>query len=251
MAMIENGRRWMRQQGAPLAMGIAATLVVSSFFTFFTGWFARLFAFNPGDSLTRPWSILTYPFVHNGLGDPLALLFFIFLLLWVFWTGSFLERDAGIKKAALFWVGMTVLPALLLGVGMRLSGGGAYIAGPFLPLSAITVYWGVRNKEARVMLWGILPIKGIYIAALSVAGTFFVWASPIWWLGFFAVAHTGLAWWIAQKGLLRAPAIPKKTKAQVEREERFEEEVRRRKRERDEQERLRRLLEGPTGGEDR
>lgn len=241
----------MRRQGAPLAIGIAAALILGSFFTFFTQWFFRLFAFNPGDALQRPWSVLTYPLAYSGLGGPFALLCFIFLIIWVFWIGGFLERDAGIGKAALFWTGMTVLPALLLGLGMRLSGEGTFVFGPFLPVSAVSVYWGVRNKEAVVMLWGILPLKGIYIAALAVAGTFFVWASPVWWLGFFAVAHTGLAWWIAQKGLLRAPAIPKKTKAQVEREERFEEDVRRRKRERDEQERLRRLLEGPTGGEDR
>ncbi|RYG46791.1 hypothetical protein EON79_09160 [bacterium] len=254
MAMIENGRRWAQRQGKPLSLGIVVGLIVTSLVTFFVPSVYRALYFNAGDMGERPWSFLTYPLAYTGVGGPFTILFFIFLLFWVLFAGGFLEKDAGIGKAAAFWVVMTVLPAIVMGIGGRLLGTGVPLAGPYLPVAAVTVYWGIRNKEFPILLWGILPLKGLYIAILDVVGTFFMFgagggAAPI--LGLLACIHLGIAWLLAERAMIRIPDVPKKTKAQLEREEKFEDEVLRRKKERDEVERLRRLLEGPTGGEDR
>lgn len=252
--MIENSKQWVRRQGRPLSVGIIAALIVTSLLNFFVPAVAQALYFNAGDIGQRPWALLTYPLAFSGLGDPFQLLWFILLLFWVMFAGGFLERDAGIGKAAAFWVGATILSALAVGVAAIAMKGGPPLSGPYLPVAAVTVYWGVRNKDFPVMLWGILPLKGIYIAIISVAGTFFGYGAgggTSFVVGLAACLHLGVAWLLAEKSLIRIPALAKRSKAQIERDEKFEDDVRRRRQERDEVERLRRLLEGPTGGDDR
>jgi len=254
--MLDNTRDWARKQLAPFTVGLSVVLVLTSLvFWFSTGRGMQSFVF-PVDWVRQPWSLLTYPFAYVGVGDIGQLLWFLLLIAWLFMAGASLERQIGTPRYAVLWFAMTALPALILWAGMLLTGRGIVIHGPYLPVAAISVIWATRNQNAAVSLMGILPLTGKWIGWIVVAGTFFNYGggNPI--LGVFAILHLAIAYAYADNKIpflqFSRPVSNhhKPSKEQIERENAYFDEVRRREKERDERERLRKLFEGSLNDDD-
>jgi membrane associated rhomboid family serine protease len=241
----EDAQRWVRQQATPVTIGLIIALVVSFMFAWFTqGAPTPLLALDTARLL--PWTILTYPLADAG--DGRALIFFLFLLLWLFWVGSSTERDLGSAKFAGFFALMTVLAGLFLFLGSTGLGIQYRLMGAGLPVAGLTVAWGTRNQNAQIRLYGIIPLTGKVLAILTVALTLFAYGTGAPLLGVFAVLHLAIAWAFAANKIpgyayAKPVATYRPTKQQVERESSYFDDVRKREKEREERERLRKLFE--------
>ena len=128
--------------------------------------------------ITRPWTLITYMFLHEGF------LHILFNLLWLYWFGKIFllylnEKQllstyilGGLAGAALYIIAFNVFPAFqqVLSVSYALGASAAVLA----IVVAISVY--VPNYEIYLMFLG--PVKLKYIALvtigldiISIAGT--------------------------------------------------------------------------------
>ncbi len=256
--MIDNSRQWARRQLAPMTLGLMGVLVAGSlFFWFSQGRFADSLSFGE-DWLHAPWTILTYPFAYSGVGAGgiSQLIWFLCLLALMLYTCAGVERQIGTPKYAALWVASSVLPALLYWIGELVVHRGSSISGPLLPVATITFIFCIRNQSMQFNLWGILPLTGKWIAVIIVAGLLFQFGSVAPLLGVFAVLHLGLAYLYANNQI---PFLPyavagyqnyKPSKQERERQSKYFDEVRKREKDREERERLRKLFEGSLSDED-
>jgi membrane associated rhomboid family serine protease len=121
----------------------------------------QLLAFRPELILMRPWTTITYMFLHGGIWH----LFFNMLGLYFF--GPALESRLGSRHfIALYFVSgltgaaMTFLnPAWIIGA----SGG---VFGVFL---GFAYYW----PRQRIMIWGIVPVEAWLLVAIMTAVSIF------------------------------------------------------------------------------
>jgi membrane associated rhomboid family serine protease len=118
-------------------------------------WVTSAFWFVPVEAVTRPWTIVTYMFLHGGLGhiffNMLALLFF----------GQRVELRLGARNFLTLYAvsGIT----------------GALLSIPFAPRTAIVgasgAVFGVLLAFARywprdqVLIWGVFPVEARWLVA--------------------------------------------------------------------------------------
>ena len=230
---------------------IVAALGVGALFGLLFPYAARYLDFNPLLALSRPWSYFTYPLtvpLEGGFAGPI---FTVFLLLWVYQIGTQIESALGMPRFIGLWLAGTLLPAILF----TIPGTQAPLSGPMLPVAVLTVAWATRNANSQLMIFGIVPLAAKWIGAIFALGVFaryyplgvapaLVSLLPLALTYAFAAEKIpGLAW--------AAPAVNrKKSKEEKRKEIDFLDEVRKREKERDEKERLRRLLEGPSADDD-
>jgi hypothetical protein len=259
MGALDDFRSWSRRQGAPITVGLVLALVLAAIaFSAARSTDIETFVFD-SDWLHHPWSIVTYPFLASPFAGTGSLIGFIFFTLWLFWIGSSLEREAGAQTYSALLATMTVAPALFLWIGtLLMQSHGMAIGGAMLPEAGLTVAWGTRNPRAVVMLWGILPIQGLWIAILSALGILITFGNGSIPFGIFAAAHLVIAWaWGTGrlnfnfgaggigpigKPFRRNIKEVHATRAQARYDESYYDEVRKREKEREERERLKRLL---------
>jgi len=235
---------------APLTLSFAAALVILSlYFWFSLGRGMGFLGFDVG-WLSKPWSLVTYPFAYMGLGGINALIMMGLLLAWMMFSCASIERQIGTPRYSILWLAMTIIPALLAYAGMMIMGRGPGLAGPFLPIAGVSVVWCARNKSAAMSLFGILPINGVIMGWIVVAGTFFQFGLGAPLIGILMCVHLGIAYLFAEN---KIPFFPfsvvgagthKPSKEQIQRESQYREDVRRREQERSERERLRKMFEG-------
>ena len=257
MGALDNVKGWVRQHNAPVTAGLIGSLSVAAVL----GLFMNLpLAVTPNAPL---WSFLTYPWAYNPLGSTMGIVFFLLLLLWLFNIGPSLEREMGSKRFAIFWGLFTVVPALLIWVTAKSLGVPPLLAGPLLPEAALTVAWCFRNAFQSVMLYGILPIRAPWIAAITALCILATYGSMNPVLGIVAVLPLLAAMLFAQNKLpiafgegrygtggfgfggvsSRQKEKQHANRAQAQYDEAYYDDVLRRERERDERERLRKLFE--------
>ena len=98
----------------------------------------RLFALNPISFIWKPWQLVTYMFMHGGLGH----LFFNMYTLFIF--GSVLENVWGTKKFLTFYF-VTGIGAALVNIGVQ------YLTGSFaLTVGASGAIYGVLMGYAML-----------------------------------------------------------------------------------------------------
>ena len=215
---------------------------------FFPGAFLQNVVHLPG-RWTHPWTFLTYPLalrVEGGLFGPF---FTVLLLFWVYSIGTSLESDLGQNRYLPLWGVATILPALLL----TIPGVSAPAYGPLLPVATLTVVWAVRNAGAQVLAMALFPLQAKWIGVLAGIGVFIQYYNVSIPAGIVSLLPLGLAYlWASGKipGLPYAASTKlKPSKAERAREIQFDQAVAARKSEREEKERLRRLLEGPSSSD--
>ena len=121
------------------------------------------------------------------------------------------------------------------------------LAGPILPVAAMTMVWCAANAEAIIRLFMVFPVKGKYLALFEVGVVFFMFGMPNPIRGLFIVAPLALFWFVGT-GKVRLPLDktkpePRFLKKQEREFDRYRDDIHRRSKEREEQQKLRKLFE--------
>jgi membrane associated rhomboid family serine protease len=143
-------------------------LIILNVVMLFVQWtmpgFADLLVFSPGSVLTRPWTLVTYMFLHGGLGH----IFFNMLTLW--FAGPMVEERLGPQRFLTLYLvsGVTgALLSMLLAPRTPIIGASAAVFGV---LMALARFW----PRMRIMIYGIVPVEARWLvliyAALDLVG---------------------------------------------------------------------------------
>jgi len=202
--------------------------------------------FHTDTALQKPWSFFTYPFTSIG---P-QFIGLIFLCWWLWGIGGTVERDLGTGKYLIVWFLFAGLCAFGGFIGARILGVGGTLVGAWTPVAALTVIWGTRNPTAVTLLMFVIPISGKWLAWISAGLVFFSTPDPR--LAIFVAAPLALAYLFAANKIPFAPyskyALPSGATMKHERYDKsYYEDVRKREKEREEREKLRKLFEGSMG----
>lgn len=116
----------------------------------------QAFVFAPHMALTRPWTLVTYMFLHGGVGHLL------FNMLALFFFGPRVEALLGTRSfvTLYFTSGVTGAILSLFFSGAPILGASAAVFGVML---AFAWFW----PDERIFIWGVLPVP----ARVLVIGT--------------------------------------------------------------------------------
>ncbi|MBS1724881.1 MAG: rhomboid family intramembrane serine protease [Armatimonadetes bacterium] len=201
--------------------------------------------------LSRPWSVLTFPFACAGTGRE----FFGILcsVLWLSFVGTWAERALGRFHLLAWFFGTAVAAAFLAYLVALATGVPASLYTAWIPVAALTGLWAGHNPSQRVLFMFVINIEAKWLALISGLVVMFAHGTGLPILGI-AVALPVLVAWFAGKGAFvrssREVVSGRGQKAQSAKEfDEFIEKVRGKEKEREERDRLRRLLEGtPSDG---
>ncbi len=132
-------------------------------------------AFSVPNVFHAPWTLVTYPLVSV---PPFS---FWLILNWLFlWlTGSSLERSWGSTRYGIFFAGVTAFSALslLLG-GLLLRTGTPPLSDVFLPLTGLIVAFCMLNPEQQITVY-FFPVKAKYLAIGVTVWTYLNYGSSL------------------------------------------------------------------------
>lgn len=250
MGAVRDFKSWTKKQSAPATIAILALMAVSSIYWWSVhqrGVDALMLTDRWSSS---PWQLVTYSFAFDPLSNALNLMFFSILMVWMFFAGSFVEREIGPGRFVLLWLVSSAAPALLIGIYASAAGIKFGIGGPFLAVDGITVAWCARNATSSVLLYGVLPVAGKWLAWISAGSIFFLYGAGNPIFGILATAPLILPWLYASN---RIPNLAygnqggRTPQQNLKRHERMDskyfDEVKKREQERAEREKLRKLFE--------
>lgn len=118
---------------------------------------ANAFAFIPSLILVRPWTVVTYMFLHGGL------MHLLFNMLALFFFGPRVEERLGSRPFATmyFVAGISgALLSLVFGTHAAIIGASGGVFGVML---AFAYFW----PDAPIMIWGILPIPARILVIIT------------------------------------------------------------------------------------
>lgn len=224
-----------------LVMIVAAFLVDWSS----VGALTQALGFDAADFGQRPWSLLTYGFATGGSFFGTVITCF---MLW--WFGGSVERELGTWNFLIFFLAMVVLPVLFFLAGSAFMAHSVPVFGMYLPLAGVVIAWATRNPTFKILIMFCLPLDAKWIGWLTAGFVFFGYGFGAPALGVLAVLHLILAHFYAANKLPFVPwgksighHKPTGWKPQ-ERDDKYFENVRDREKERQDRDRLRKLLEG-------
>lgn len=247
----------LRKSDRPLATTAIVVALVACFLLAFalsgmdTNPLSKALAYD--HTLSRPWTLFTYPFYRDFS-------FVIWFALACFITYQFLfgiERKLGAAGTLVFFFSVTFLGGLFYFFGIQIFGLSAILPSLNLPLEFTIFAWCLINPSAQIMLMMVLPVPTRVLMWLAVAGVVieYGWRNPL--VGFVTAVPLLLVWLYATDRIpfLRFGAVPDltpKREAKKEKKEfdRYMDDVKRREKEREEKERLRRLFEDSISDED-
>jgi membrane associated rhomboid family serine protease len=123
----------------------------------------------PALALQRPWTILTYMFLHGGFGH------IFFNMLGLYFFGPRVEQRLGSERfIALYIVSGTVgaLLSLVLGGGVQIVGASGALYGVLL---AYARFW----PRDQIYIWGIVPVEVRWLVLIYTAVSVMGWGSGI------------------------------------------------------------------------
>lgn len=213
---------------------------------FLRGTLVQLFGLDWSEIGRNPWSILTFPLA--SMGAPGEIISVLFTCLWSYWVGRSLEKDTGPGLLVGIFGVLTLASSVAWILGSLVVGANPLLAGVSLPLAALTVIWAMRNPEHTILLMMIVPVKAKYLAVITAVVTLFTAGGPSPLMGVFALLPLLLGFLYATNRIpgLRfgtTPADSVQKKKSNEEFRRFQDEVRKKEKEREERERLRKLFE--------
>ena len=124
----------------------------------------NLLAFVPSQALTRPWTVITYMFLHGGFGHIL------FNMLALFFFGPRVESRLGSRRFATLYFVSGIMGAVL-----------SIFFAPHVPIiGASGAVFGVMLAFARfwprdqILIWGILPVEArVMVIAMTAMAVVF------------------------------------------------------------------------------
>ena len=137
-------------------------LIFAHFAVFILSWANREgligLAVVPGQVVTRPWTLVTYQFVH---GPSMFWFFISMLVLWI--MAKPLEESWGSPRFLVFWL-VATFGASLTAVGLKLPLYGDTGVGTSILLTFATLF-----PEIEFRLFFLIPVKVKYLAVVAVA----------------------------------------------------------------------------------
>ena len=118
-----------------------------------------LFGFDPQMALERPWTFVTYQFLHE---EPFGL-FFGTLILYI--LGSALEAEWGTGEFTVFWL-VTTFGASLA----ALVTGNALASGGIVTGTSMLFAYAFLFPDMQFLIFFVIPVKVKWLAWLAVAG---------------------------------------------------------------------------------
>ncbi|MDT8436715.1 MAG: rhomboid family intramembrane serine protease [Gemmatimonadota bacterium] len=147
-----------------------------------------LLAFRADRLLVRPWTFLTYAFLHGGFGHVL------FNMLAVFFFGPPLERQWGGRRFLVYYLvcaaGGALAALLLVNVV-----GTAPMVGASGAVFGLLLAFALRWPDAPIYLWFLFPVKAKYFVGFLALAT-------LWFTASAARTTGGTAHWAHLGGLL-------------------------------------------------
>jgi membrane associated rhomboid family serine protease len=240
----------MRRHGSPATMAIIAISVVVFLLTFIiqtVDWNTFL-SFSPTQLAIRPWTILTYPFAADV--RSVGFIGVLFGCWWLYGIGGSVERELGTSRYIVFWLVMTIIPALVMMGAMVLAGKNISLMFLYLPLGGVTVAWATRNPNATILFMMVIPLLAKWVGWITVGMVLFGYGALNPFIGVAACLHLSLAYLYASN---RIPMLAygkevftrkREGWKPVERNDSYFAEVKKREIERAERDRLRKMFEG-------
>ncbi len=124
---------------------------------------SNLFVFVPQLVLVRPWSIVTYMFLHGGL------MHLGFNMLALFFFGPRVESRIGSRPFLIMYFAAGITGALLsflLAFSSPIIGASAGVYGVML---AFAYFW----PDEQILIWGIIPVRARVLVLLTTAFSLF------------------------------------------------------------------------------
>ena len=248
-------KTWARSQKAPVNLTIMGLLIACALLFWFTAAKGIENFMLGADSHQRPWSFFTYAFAEMPFASGLSLMFFVFMLLWLYSFGGTVEREMGSARYAAFFAIATVVMGLVLWGGLNLVTVNRLVGAAFLPILMVTQVWCARNMTSTIMIYGLIPVSGKWLAVLNVIIVILLYGLGAPLLGVIAAVPLVLAFFFGAERIpgLNYRGVPKQvqaTRAQARYDDKYYDDVRKREKEREERERLRKLFEGSLKDDD-
>ena len=186
---------------------VVRTLLIATVIAFFlqstVPGLVNWFVFEPRDVLVRPWSIVTYMFLHGGLGHLLG------NMLGLFFFGPRVEERIGSRRFAWLYFISGIAGAILSFFFSFNAGIVGASGGVFGVTLAFAYFW----PDALIHIWGIVPVPAkwlvVFYGLLSVMGVFGRGGAGVAHfahLGGYAGAFLYLKWIERAKGQFRRKA---------------------------------------------
>jgi membrane associated rhomboid family serine protease len=130
------------------------------------GGFTDTFAFRPALALYRPWTIITYMFLH----DPNGFSHILFNMIGLYFFGSRVEDRLGSNRFVTLYF-LSGITGALLSFAFAFRSGVIGASGAIYGIMLAYAYFWPRD---RIMIWGIIPVEArvlvIAYAIMSVMG---------------------------------------------------------------------------------
>ncbi|HEX9105567.1 MAG TPA: rhomboid family intramembrane serine protease [Longimicrobiales bacterium] len=145
-------------------------LILANVIVFLVTWIAGrlgmpigdLLALRPDAVLTRPWTILTYMFVHAGF------LHILFNMIALFFFGPPVEERLGSNDFIKFYL-VCGLGGAALSFLLQIFTGPSLIVGASGAIYGVMLAYAMYWPDAPIYIWGILPVKAKWMLAAFVA----------------------------------------------------------------------------------
>lgn len=209
----ERARNWVARD-APvtkilIAANVATTLLAYAFPRLLSPAY-ELVSFGTASFGQKPWMLVTYPVL--GSPDLIQTLFSCFMF---WWFGGSLERSWGPRIFTPFFFGLSAVFGLSVWIGSLATGLPWATVGLWLPTFGTVFAWAMLNPGASVNLWGVLPLRAAWVAALDALLLWYLMGDSR--LGLFAQGGNLAAWafvalrpWNRYRGWRAPPRRPRR-----------------------------------------
>jgi membrane associated rhomboid family serine protease len=143
---------WVRR-----LLGANAVVYLLTITVFTGGWFLQMFGFSPATALARPWTFLTYMFVHDGF------LHIAFNMLMLFFFGPAVEEHMGSRSFVWYYLvcgfGGAALSFPLAGFGQM-----TLVVGASAAVLGVGLAFALTWPDAPILIFPLpVPIKAKWL----------------------------------------------------------------------------------------
>ena len=185
----------------PMTMWVKRLLIANIAMFFVAGavpMVGQLLVLYPPQVFVRPWSLVTYMFLHGGMGH------LIFNMIGLYFFGPRLEDRLGAKGFLWLYFLSGIGGALFSLIFSPLALVVGASAGVYGVLLGFAMYW----PREKIYLWMILPVEAWLLATILVIGSLYSGINPAAGSNTAHFAHLGglafgfafLKWWEWNKG---------------------------------------------------